>query len=81
MITKVSHCFALDKPNGLTKCILCQKDSSAPLLDPSGNRNNTIVIMSTSRTTLKNFKEVKFRFHLNRLQESDGKAKEKSKMA
>ena len=24
------------------RCILCQKDSSAPLLDPSRNRNKTV---------------------------------------
>ena len=40
--TKVSYCFALDKANGLGRCIFCQKDSSAPLLDPCRNGNNTV---------------------------------------
>ena len=34
-ITKVSYCFALGN-------VLCQKDSSAPLLDPSHSRNSTV---------------------------------------
>ena len=62
MITKVSYCFALDKPMDWGRCMFCQKDSIAPLLDPYRNRNNTICGMSISKAILKNFKEMKFRF-------------------
>ena len=60
------------------RCILCQKDSSAPLLDPLVTGIIQFGDMSISKTTWKNFKEVKFMFpvgilvHLNELQKSDG---------
>ena len=42
MTTKVSYCFVWDKANRMEMFMLCQKGSSAPLLDPSRNKNNKV---------------------------------------
>ena len=56
------------------RCILCQKDSIAPLLDPSRNRNNTVCGYVNLKSNIKEFQRsevplpVRILVHLNELQ-------------
>ena len=61
-ITKVSYCFAPDNENGLGKMYIVPKRFKC-----SFARILQFVDMSISKTTLKNFKEVEFRYLLETL--------------
>ena len=67
IISKVSYCFSLSKKNVLRKCILCQKDSSVPLLDTSRIRNNTVCGYVNRKNNIKEFQRSGFRFVLKSL--------------
>ena len=75
--TKVSHDFALDKKMDWGRCILYQKDSSAPLLDLSRNRNNTVCGYVNLKTNIEEIQKSEVLFplgnlaRLNELQEGD----------
>ena len=64
MITKVSYCFALDKPMDWGRCMFCQKDSIAPLLDPYRNRNKTICGYVNFKSNIKEFQRNEVPFHV-----------------
>ena len=50
------------------RCILCQRDSSAPLLYPSRNRDDTVCEYVNLKNKIEEFqKEAKFRFLLESL--------------
>ena len=57
------------------KFILCQKDSSAPLLDPSRNRNNTVSDYLNLKNNIGEFQKSEVQLpvgilvHFNELQE------------
>ena len=73
MIAKVSYCFALDKAKGFC-VILCQKDSIAPLLNPSCNKNNIACGYVNLKSNIEEFQRSEALFsvgtqvHLNELQ-------------
>ena len=60
------------------KCILCQKDSSAPLIDLLRNRNNKVYVYVNLKNNIEEFQRSEVPFpveilvHLNILQEGDG---------
>ena len=59
------------------RCILCQKHSTAPLLDPSCNSNNTVFVYVNLKSNIEEFKRsevpcVGILVHFNELHVGDG---------
>ena len=77
MIAKTSYCFVLDKAK-IGESTLCQKDSSAPLLNPFRIRNNTVYGYVNLKNNIWEFQRsevpipVGVILHVNELQEGDG---------